>query len=173
MHRALAQVGAAGVLAQPQLQIEMQPKDFSRLTHGHSLSGRRPLLSEVTLRRVLVSSVAMPLSTLDSSPSRSPILCTPINDRLQAGTVIAFTRNTDRNPQESRSPSLRNVDRLQQESALTHRLRHIRGKLLIVWDGLAARRSGAVWDFVRQQRERIWIEFLPGYVPELNPVEYL
>jgi transposase len=45
--------------------------------------------------------------------------------------------------------------------------------LLIVWDGLAAHRSGAVWDFIRQQRGRIWIEFLPGYAPELNPVEYL
>lgn len=56
---------------------------------------------------------------------------------------------------------------------LTHLLRHIPGKLLIVWDGLAAHRSGAVWDFIRQQRGRIWIEFLPGYAPELNPVEYV
>ncbi len=56
---------------------------------------------------------------------------------------------------------------------LAHLLCHIPGKLLIVWDGLAAHRSGAVWDFIRQQRGRIWIEFLPAYAPELNPVEYL
>jgi transposase len=54
-----------------------------------------------------------------------------------------------------------------------HLLCHIPGKLLIVWDGLAAHRSGAVWDFISQQRGRIWIEFLPAYAPELNPVEYL
>jgi transposase len=56
---------------------------------------------------------------------------------------------------------------------LTHLLRHIPGKLLIVWDGLPAHRSRAVWDFVRQQRGRLWLEFLPAYAPELNPTEYI
>jgi len=35
---------------------------------------------------------------------------------------------------------------------LTHLLRHIPGKLLIIWDGLKSHRSRLVWDFVRQQR---------------------
>ena len=56
---------------------------------------------------------------------------------------------------------------------LAHLPRHIPGKLLIVWDGLPGHRSRAVWDFVQQQRGRLWLEFLPGYAPELNPVEYL
>jgi transposase len=56
---------------------------------------------------------------------------------------------------------------------LSHLLRHIPGKLLIVWDGLPGHRSRAVWDFVQQQRARLWLEFLPAYAPELNPVEYL
>src|SRR5271166_4895621 len=47
------------------------------------------------------------------------------------------------------------------------------GKLLIVWDGLPGHRSRAVWQFVQQQRGRLWLEYLPGYAPELNPVEYL
>ena len=34
-------------------------------------------------------------------------------------------------------------------------------------------RSRATWEFIRQQRGRLWVEFLPGYAPELNPVEYL
>ena len=33
---------------------------------------------------------------------------------------------------------------------LVHLLCHIPGKSSIVWDGLAAHRSGAVWDFIRQ-----------------------
>jgi len=56
---------------------------------------------------------------------------------------------------------------------LTHLLRHLRGKLLIVWDGLRSHRSRLVWDFVRQRHGRLWLEFLPAYAPELNPVEYL
>src|SRR5215831_7739280 len=42
-----------------------------------------------------------------------------------------------------------------------------------LWDGLPARRSRAVWDFVRQQQGRIWLEFLLAYAPVLNPTEYI
>jgi hypothetical protein len=56
---------------------------------------------------------------------------------------------------------------------LAHLLRHIPGKLLIVWDGLPGHRSRATWEFIREQRGRLWVEFLPGYAPDLNPVEYL
>jgi len=56
---------------------------------------------------------------------------------------------------------------------LSHLLRHIPGKLLVVWDGLRGHRGRLVWDFVPEQRGRIWLGFLPAYAPELNPVEYL
>ncbi len=56
---------------------------------------------------------------------------------------------------------------------LMHLLHHIPGKLLVVWDGLSGHRSRATWEFIREQRGRLWVEFLPGYAPELNPVEYL
>jgi transposase len=56
---------------------------------------------------------------------------------------------------------------------LGHLLRHVGGKVLIVWDGLPVHRSRAVWEFVRQQHGRIWLEFLPAYAPELNPTEYI
>ncbi len=52
---------------------------------------------------------------------------------------------------------------------LMHLLRHIPGKLLIVWDGLPGHRSRATWEFIRQQHGRLWVEFLPAYAPELNP----
>ena len=56
---------------------------------------------------------------------------------------------------------------------LTHLLRHIAGRLLIVWDRLPAHRSAVVADFVRSLDGRIETEYLPAYAPELNPVEYL
>jgi len=52
-------------------------------------------------------------------------------------------------------------------------MRHIPGMLLIVWNGLLGHRSRVTWEFIREQRGRLWVEFLPGYAPELNPVEYL
>ena len=52
-------------------------------------------------------------------------------------------------------------------------LRHVPGPLLIVWDRLSAHRSRFTRDFIARQNGRIWVEYLPGYAPELNPVEYI
>lgn len=49
----------------------------------------------------------------------------------------------------------------------------VKGKLLIIWDGLPAHRSRLVRDYVASLDGRIVLERLPGYAPELNPVEYL
>ncbi|HLX27224.1 MAG TPA: transposase, partial [Casimicrobiaceae bacterium] len=49
----------------------------------------------------------------------------------------------------------------------------IKGKLLIIWDGLPAHRSRLVREYVESLDGRIALERLPGYAPELNPVEYL
>jgi transposase len=56
---------------------------------------------------------------------------------------------------------------------LTHLMRHVPGNLLVIWDGLRSHRSRLVRDFVNKSAERIEIEFLPAYAPELNPVEYI
>ena len=49
-------------------------------------------------------------------------------------------------------------------------LRHLRGKVVVVWDGNTNHRSKAVREFLRRNK-RLWPERLPGYAPELNPVE--
>jgi transposase len=56
---------------------------------------------------------------------------------------------------------------------LGHLLRHLPGKLLVIWDGLPQHRARLVTDFIRAQQGRLVIERLPGYAPELNPVEYI
>jgi transposase len=56
---------------------------------------------------------------------------------------------------------------------LRHLMRHLPGKLLIVWDGLPAHRSKLVKEFVAEQKGQVWLERLPAYAPELNPVEYI
>ena len=56
---------------------------------------------------------------------------------------------------------------------LGHLLRHLPGKLLVVWDGLPQHRARLVTEFIRAQRGRLAVERLPAYAPELNPVEYI
>ena len=51
--------------------------------------------------------------------------------------------------------------------------RQIKGKLLVIWDGLPAHRSRLVARYVESLDGRIVIERLPAYAPELNPVEYI
>ncbi len=56
---------------------------------------------------------------------------------------------------------------------LKHLLQHLRGPLLVIWDGLPSHRSGRVREFVAAHEGRLELEFLPAYAPELNPVECL
>jgi hypothetical protein len=55
---------------------------------------------------------------------------------------------------------------------LTELRRHFRGqKVILVWDGLPAHRSRAMTAYLRTQRAWLSVERLPGYAPDLNPVE--
>jgi transposase len=55
---------------------------------------------------------------------------------------------------------------------LKHLLRHIEGKLLVIWDGAPIHRSQPIKDFLADGgAERVQLEQLPGYAPELNPDE--
>lgn len=47
--------------------------------------------------------------------------------------------------------------------------RHLGGGFILVWDGLAAHRSPSVRRYCIERH--IYLEQLPGYAPELNPVE--
>ena len=51
--------------------------------------------------------------------------------------------------------------------------RHLRRKLLIIWDGLQAHRSRLVREYLDSIDGAIQIAFLPPYAPDCNPVEYL
>lgn len=55
---------------------------------------------------------------------------------------------------------------------LKHLLRHIPGKLLILWDGAAIHRSKAIRQFLQEgAAARIQLERFPGYAPEVDPEE--
>src|SRR4051812_27039997 len=55
---------------------------------------------------------------------------------------------------------------------LAHVLRQVPGAVLVIWDGAPIHRAKVVKEFLKSQEgQRLWLERLPGYAPELNPVE--
>lgn len=55
---------------------------------------------------------------------------------------------------------------------LKHLLRHIPGKVLVIWDGATIHRSQTIKDFLSTQAQgRLHLERLPAYAPELQPDE--
>ena len=51
--------------------------------------------------------------------------------------------------------------------------RQVRGRLLVIWDGLAVHRSRVVTRWVEGRQGAVVLARLPAYAPELNPVEYV
>jgi transposase len=43
--------------------------------------------------------------------------------------------------------------------------------VLLIWDGLPSHRSRRMSDWIASQRHWLWVERLPGYSPDLNPIE--
>lgn len=46
-------------------------------------------------------------------------------------------------------------------------------KIILVWDGLPAHKSRIMKDYLGRQKKWLHVERLPGYAPDLNPVEDL
>lgn len=62
---------------------------------------------------------------------------------------------------------------IRQEHLLTflrQLLRHLRGPVVLVWDRISTHRGGQIRRYVQRQ-PRLHVELLPGYAPELNPIE--
>jgi len=50
--------------------------------------------------------------------------------------------------------------------------RHIKGKLILLWDRLPTHCSKELKDFLKTQKHWLTIKWFPPYAPELNPLEY-
>lgn len=55
---------------------------------------------------------------------------------------------------------------------LQHLVRHVRGRVVLVWDNLSAHKSGPVKQWLTAH-PRVGVVHLPPYAPELNAVEAL
>lgn len=70
---------------------------------------------------------------------------------------------------QTQEQSLRSPDCI---AFLEHLQRQIAGKLLVIWDGAPIHRSQAIRQYLAQGAgQRLRLEFLPAYAPDLNPEE--
>jgi len=54
---------------------------------------------------------------------------------------------------------------------LRHLRRHVRGRVVLFWDGVQPHRAAAVREWIEQNSSWLTVERLPAYAPDLNPVE--
>jgi transposase len=78
---------------------------------------------------------------------------------VEARTFLCFKRGTVHSPDIVRF--------------LRHLRRHIRGRVILLWDGLNAHRSAVTRDYLEANSSWLTALRLPSYSPELNPVEAL
>jgi len=50
-------------------------------------------------------------------------------------------------------------------------LRHLKGRLVVLWDRGTSHKAIAVRRFLHRHRRRIRVQWLPAYAPEMNPAE--
>jgi transposase len=54
---------------------------------------------------------------------------------------------------------------------LRHLRRHVRGRVVLLWDGVQPHRAAVVRQWIARNDTWLTVERLPTYAPDLNPVE--
>ncbi len=100
---------------------------------------------------------------------QTPILRTPLSrDHL---SVIGAVTPTGRILTRTYAHAIRGVHVVR---FLKHLLAHLKGKLLVIWDGASIHRGQVVKGFLKTPAgQRLHLVALPAYAPELNPAEGL
>lgn len=104
----------------------------------------------------------------------TPVLIHAFNwKKMSASAVLAYRWDGKRSQLFFQvKPDSYNTDSL--IAFLADLRRHFRGrKVILIWDGLPSHRSREMTDYLRRQTHWLIVERLPGYAPDLNPVEYL
>jgi transposase len=102
----------------------------------------------------------------------TPVLTHPFNwQRLSVAVALAF-RCDGRRPRlffQTRVGTYRTDSLI---GFLRHLRRHFRRqRVILLWDGLPGHKSAAMLTYLAHQHHWLTAERLPGYAPDLNPVE--
>jgi len=58
-------------------------------------------------------------------------------------------------------------------SFLREVLRHLRRRIILIWDRWSVHKGPGARQYLERQADRIQVEWLPGYAPDLNPDEHV
>lgn len=97
----------------------------------------------------------------------------PFNWKTLSGIAAVLTHSDGRRSRWLLAVHRGSIRGAQVVRFLNHLKHHRRRPVILLWDRLPAHRSGRVAQALAQHREWLRIEWLPGYAPELNPVEPL
>ncbi len=143
-----------------------------RLRHGRASAGRHSKKAAEEGRTIVWVDEAgfylLPARVRTYAPrGQTPILRVPLTrDHPSAISALTTSGRVLMHVQEEALRGPRVV------RFLNHLVQHISGKVLVIWDGAPIHRSTVVKQFLAGGGvERVWLEQLPGYAPERNPVE--
>lgn len=107
----------------------------------------------------------------------APCGCTPVlrhraKHRQKVSLIAAFTISPRRHRFGLYYQTLPNhwVNNVRAVEFVRQLLRHLRGRVIVIWDGGNMHKGEPVRDLERRFR-RLTIERMPSYAPELNPTE--
>jgi transposase len=107
----------------------------------------------------------------------APRGCTPIIRHRYSHARISVIAGLTLSPSKWRlglyfQPYVGNISRDQVEQFLGALLRHLRGHVIVVWDGASVHHPKGLREMLARYA-RLHLEKLPAYAPQLNPIEAL
>jgi transposase len=114
-----------------------------------------------------------PIRATWAPKGRTPIIREPFNWQHLSGIGAVLTTPTGRRPRWFLAFHPGAIRGPQVVRFLNAWRRHVRGRVILLWDRLPAHRSRAVAHALEHHRSWLCVEWLPAYAPELNPLEYL
>ncbi len=108
-----------------------------------------------------------PLARTWAPRGRRPVLKRVESDRRGLSTAVGLTLSGKIYKRHFKG-SMKSAQVIE---TLEHLRRHVRGSMIVIWDGASIHKSGETKAYLAAHVD-IQIEPLPGYAPELNPEEY-
>lgn len=108
-----------------------------------------------------------PLATTWAPKGKRPVLRRVARDRRVLSTAVALTMSG----KIYKCYFEGSIKSDQVIATLEHVLRHVPGKIILIWDRARTHKSKKTQAFLAAHPE-ICVEELPAYAPELNPEEY-
>lgn len=165
----------------PQMPVT-QARERDQQAIDHWLAHDWPALRERAQKRrahiVLIDEAGLllaPLLRRSQAPRGRPMILKQRGrhrDKVSLIAALTLSPLRERLGMYFRSYPLSYVTKVEAADFLRELLRHLRGEVIVVWDGGTSHKGEPIRDLLKQH-PRLSLERLPAYAPDLNPVEML